>query len=69
LYWAKASNLRCRRSGYLEAVQSAFIEDIDYSMHHKIDRSNPEGQTRYSPAQCTGCKPQTISGPQKHIGL
>jgi IS1 family transposase len=54
---------------YLEAVESAFNEDIDYSMLHKVYRSNPEGQTRYSPAQCISCTPQTISGnpDPKHV--
>jgi IS1 family transposase len=54
---------------YLEAVESAFNEDIDYSMLHKVYRSNPEGQTRYSPAKCISCTPQTISGnpDPKHI--
>lgn len=54
---------------YLEAVESAFNEDIDYSMLNKVYRSNPEGQTRYSPAQCIGCTSQTISGnpDPKHV--
>src|SRR5262249_25880175 len=34
---------------YLEAVESAFNEDIDYAMLQKIYRSNPEGESRYSP--------------------
>jgi hypothetical protein len=54
---------------YLKAVESAFNEDIDYSMLQKVCRSNPEGQTRYSPAQCSSCTPQTISGTPdpKHV--
>jgi IS1 family transposase len=54
---------------YLEAVESAFNEDIDYSMLHKVYRSNPEGQTRYSPAKCISCTPQTVSGTPdpKHV--
>ncbi len=54
---------------YLEAVESAFGMDIDYAMLNKVYRSNPEGQTRYSPAKCIGCTTQTISGAPdpKHI--
>jgi hypothetical protein len=37
---------------YLEAVESAFGLEIDYAMLNKVYRSNPEGQTRYSPAKC-----------------
>ena len=49
-------------SVYLEAVKSAFGMDIDYAMLNKVYRSNPEGQTRYSPAKCIGCEMKIISG-------
>lgn len=54
---------------YLEAVESAFNEDVDYSMLHKVYQSNPEGQTRYSPAKCVGCTTQTVAGnpDPKHV--
>jgi IS1 family transposase len=54
---------------YLEAVESAFNEDIDYAMLQKIYRSNPEGETRYSPAKCIGCETKIISGAPdpKHV--
>ena len=54
---------------YLEAVESAFGSEIDYAMLNKVYRSNPEGQTRYSPAKCSGCTTQTISGDPdpKHV--
>ena len=54
---------------YLEAVEGAFGMEIDYAMLHKVYRSNPEGQTRYSPAQCIGCTTHTISGDPdpKHV--
>jgi hypothetical protein len=54
---------------YLEAVESAFNEDIDYAMLQKVYRSNPEGDTRYSPAACIGCQTKVISGTpnEKHI--
>jgi IS1 family transposase len=54
---------------YLEAVESAFGLEIDYAMLNKVYRSNPEGQTRYSPAKCIGCTTQTITGSPdpKHV--
>lgn len=54
---------------YLEAVESAFNEDVDYSMLHKVYTSNPEGQSRYSPAKCVGCTTQVIAGTPdpKHV--
>jgi hypothetical protein len=36
--------------------------DVDYAMLHKVYRSNPEADTRYSPAKCIGCTSQTIAG-------
>jgi hypothetical protein len=43
--------------------------EIDYAMLNKVYRTNPEGQTRYSPAKCIGCTTQTISGDPdpKHV--
>lgn len=54
---------------YLEAVESAFGADIDYAMLVKIYGSNPEDETRYSPAECIGCQQQAITGnpDPKHI--
>ncbi len=54
---------------YLEAIESAFNEDLDHSMLHKIDHSHPEGETRDSPAKCIGCTTQTIAGTPdpKHV--
>ena len=39
---------------YLEAVEGAFGADIDYAQLVKIYGPAPEGQRRYSPAECTG---------------
>ncbi len=47
---------------YLTAVSAAFGHDIDYAMLIKIYGPNPEGQRRYSPANCLGCKKDEISG-------
>lgn len=47
---------------YLEAVEEAFGDDIDYAMLVKIYGDAPEGQKRYSPAECTGCRRRTVTG-------
>lgn len=48
---------------YLEAVESAFGSEIDYAMLVKMYGSDPrEDETRYSPAECIGCKMAAISG-------
>lgn len=54
---------------YLTAVADGFGSDIDYAMLVKIYGSDPEGEKRYSPAVCTGCKKETrIGDPDpKHI--
>jgi len=54
---------------YLTAVDKAFGEDIDYAMLIKIYGETSEGQKRYSPAECTGCKKEGITGnpDSKHI--
>lgn len=54
---------------YLTAVDMAFGEDIDYAMLVKIYGSNVEGQKRYSPAECLGCKKEGVSGSPdpKHV--
>jgi IS1 family transposase len=54
---------------YLEAVESAFNEDIDYAMLAKIYRSSGDPETRYSPAKCIGCETKIIAGTPdpKHV--
>lgn len=54
---------------YLTAVDHAFGEDIDYATLVKLYGSDPEGQKRYSPAQCIGCKKHPIKGSPdpKHV--
>lgn len=53
---------------YLEAVESAFNEDIDYAMLVKIYRNN-QSEVRYSPAQCIGTESKIVSGTPnpKHV--
>ncbi|MGA7675163.1 MAG: IS1 family transposase [Rhizomicrobium sp.] len=47
---------------YLEAVEGAFGGDIDYAMLVKIYGAAPEGQRRYSPAQCQGAVKHRVEG-------
>jgi len=47
---------------YLMAVDRAFGEQIDYAQLVKIYGSEPEGQKRYSPAQCIGTRVAPIVG-------
>jgi IS1 family transposase len=47
---------------YLSAVEDAFGSNIDYAMLVKIYGNDSEGEKRYSPAVCTGCKKNTITG-------
>lgn len=54
---------------YLEAVESAFGSEIDYSMLVKIYGADSEPNTRYSPAECIACQKVGITGrpDPKHI--
>src|SRR6266849_6067897 len=51
---------------YLEAVEGAFGNDIDYAMLVKMYEGDSgkkaSAEIRYSPAQCTGAKTQKITG-------
>jgi IS1 family transposase len=47
---------------YLEAIDTAFGGQVDYAMLIKIYGPAPEGQRRYSPAECVGARKQRISG-------
>lgn len=50
---------------YVEAVESAFGSEIDYAMLVKLYGSDGESETRYSPAECIGCRSIVISGSPK----
>jgi IS1 family transposase len=54
---------------YLDAVEWAFAGDVDYAQLVKTYGESPEGETRYSPAVCTGCEKHPIHGAPdpKHI--
>lgn len=47
---------------YLDAVQDSFGAAVDYAMLQKIYGNAPEGEKRYSPAECIGAKVETIQG-------
>jgi hypothetical protein len=51
---------------YLDAVDLAFGNNIDYAMLVKLYGADPrEKEVRYSPAQCIGAIPTTITGNPK----
>ena len=54
---------------YLNAVDDTFANQIDYAMLVKLYGLAPEGEKRYSPAQCVGTQQHVISGrpDPKHI--
>jgi hypothetical protein len=47
---------------YLEAIDTAFGGEVDYAMLVKLYGAAPEGQRRYSPAECTGAIKKPIQG-------
>ena len=47
---------------YLDAVADSFGSYIDYAMLVKQYGAAPEGERRYSPAECTGAKKMRVSG-------
>jgi hypothetical protein len=54
---------------YVNAVEEAFGEEIDYAMLVKLYGEPRDSEARYSPAVCNGCKPKIITGDpdRKHI--
>jgi IS1 family transposase len=54
---------------YLEAVEGAFGADVDYAQIVKLYGAAPEGERRYSPAECIGIKKTPIEGnpDMKHV--
>jgi IS1 family transposase len=47
---------------YLSAVEDAFGGDVDYAVLQKIYGPAPEGERRYSPAECIGSEKRRITG-------
>jgi IS1 family transposase len=41
---------------YADAVEDAFGSEIDYAMLVKIYGASNDGESRYSPATCIGCR-------------
>lgn len=54
---------------YLTAVDTVFGDDVDYAMLVKHYGADPQAETRYSPAVCTGAekKPKIGKPDAKHI--
>jgi IS1 family transposase len=54
---------------YLQAIEAAFSDQVDYAMLVKLYGADPRAETRYSPAKCIGARRQVIEGnpDQKHI--
>ena len=54
---------------YAEAVEQAFGSEIDYALLVKIYGASNEGESRYSPATCIGCRTGVLAGnpDPKHI--
>lgn len=53
-------------AAYLDAISDAFGDGIDYAMLVKIYGATQPDHARYSPAECTGCRKQTITGQPDH---
>ena len=47
---------------YLTAIEDTFGANIDYAMLVKLYGETPEGEKRYSPAQCIGTRSDVIQG-------
>jgi len=47
---------------YLWAVEDAFGSEVDYAMLVKLYGTEPETETRYSPAKCIAAEPHIING-------
>ena len=47
---------------YVNAIMNSFADDIDYAQLIKIYGNDAEGQKRYSPATCMGCKQVAVLG-------
>src|SRR5579864_5419479 len=54
---------------YLQAVEDAFGSEIDYAMLVTLYGNDAEAETRYSPAECIGCREIGVTGcpDPKHI--
>jgi hypothetical protein len=46
----------------MNAVDASFDFEVDYALLVKIYTDTNDGQKRYSPGECTGCKKEEVSG-------
>ncbi|MDA8232734.1 MAG: IS1 family transposase [Magnetospirillum sp.] len=71
--WALIDDLRSRlatrvqlttdgHKAYLNAVEDAFGDEVDYAMLVKLYGEAADATRRYSPAQCIGAKKEAITG-------
>ncbi|MBI2074273.1 MAG: DDE-type integrase/transposase/recombinase [Candidatus Levybacteria bacterium] len=49
-------------SSYLWAVENVFGSEVDYAMLIKLYGQQPDGEKRYSPAQCIATRQQVLQG-------
>jgi IS1 family transposase len=47
---------------YADAVEKAFGSEVDYAMLVKIYGASNDGESRYSPATCIGCRTGVLAG-------
>jgi IS1 family transposase len=47
---------------YADAVEQAFGSEVDYAMLVKIYGASNDGESRYSPATCIGCRTGVLAG-------
>jgi IS1 family transposase len=47
---------------YIEAIEGAFGDDVDFAQLIKVYGEVVEGQKRYSPAECVGTKKSKVTG-------
>lgn len=54
---------------YINVIEDAFGDQVDYAQLHKVYRAPLENETRYSPAWCMGCDMKEVSGrpDYKHV--
>lgn len=54
---------------YVQAVEDAFGDDVDFAQLHKLYGADIEQEKRYSPPKCIGAKKERVNGKpnRKHI--
>ena len=62
-------SIACDEIGWVEAVEGAFGDDVDYAQLVKLYGQSPEAEKRYSPAECIGARKDRITGnpDRKHV--